>query len=77
MEKKLYRSRTDKKICGVCGGLAQYLNVDSTVIRLILVLCVLCGGFGLLAYLVCALIIPEAPDHTSNRHHDEKEPWDM
>ena len=38
MEKKLYKSNTDKKVCGVCGGIAEYLNVDSTIIRLILIL---------------------------------------
>ena len=58
MEKKLYKSNTDKKLCGVCGGLAEYLNVDSTVIRLILVLAILFAGCGLLAYLVAALVLP-------------------
>ena len=59
MNKKLYRSVTDRKIAGVCGGLAEYLNVDVTVIRVIwALLCVFAGG-GLLAYIICALIIPE------------------
>jgi phage shock protein PspC (stress-responsive transcriptional regulator) len=62
MEKKLYKSNTDKKICGVCGGLAEYLNVDSTVIRLILVLAVLFAGCGLLAYIIAALVIPNKPE---------------
>jgi phage shock protein PspC (stress-responsive transcriptional regulator) len=62
MEKKLYRSRTDKKISGVCGGLAQYLNVDVTIIRLIWALALLFAGGGLLAYIICALIIPEEPE---------------
>lgn len=61
MEKKLYRSRTDKKLCGVCGGLAKYLNVDATVIRLIVILAVIFAGVGVLAYLVAALVIPEEP----------------
>ena len=61
MEKKLYRSRTDKKICGVCGGLAKYLNIDVTIVRLIWALVCLCAGTGVLAYIVCALIIPEEP----------------
>lgn len=61
MEKKLYRSRTEKKLAGVCGGLAKYLNVDVTIIRLIWVLAVLFAGCGLLAYIVCALVIPEEP----------------
>ena len=61
MEKKLYRSKSDKKIAGVCAGLAKYLNIDVTLIRLIWALVVICGGAGLLAYLVCALVIPEEP----------------
>ena len=60
MEKKLYRSANDKKIAGVCGGLAKYLNIDVTVIRVIWALIAL-GGAGILAYIVCALIIPEEP----------------
>ena len=63
MEKKLYRSRTDKKLCGVCGGLAEYLEVDATIIRLILALMVIFAGFGVLAYLVAALVIPMAPEN--------------
>ena len=62
MEKKLYRSRTDKKVAGVCAGLAKYLNIDVTLIRLIWALVVICGGAGLLAYLICALVIPEEPN---------------
>ena len=63
MEKKLYRSNINKKIAGVCGGLAEFLNMDPTIIRLIWVLVVFFGGAGLLAYLICALIIPEKPDN--------------
>ena len=62
MEKKLYRSNSDKKIAGVCAGLAKYLNIDVTLIRLIWALVVICGGAGLLAYLICALVIPEEPN---------------
>ena len=57
MYKKLYRSETDKKIAGVCGGLAEYLNIDPTVIRLIWALVALSGA-GILAYLIAALVIP-------------------
>lgn len=62
MEKKLYRSRTDKKILGVCGGIAKYFNLDSTVVRLILVFLVLCCGLGILPYFICALVMPEEPE---------------
>jgi phage shock protein PspC (stress-responsive transcriptional regulator) len=58
MEKKLYKSNTDRKIFGVCGGLAEYLGIDSTIIRLILVFLVLFAGTGVLAYIIAALIIP-------------------
>ena len=61
MEKKLYRSKTEKKIAGVCGGLAKYLNVDVTIVRLIWAIVGICAGAGLIAYLICALIMPEEP----------------
>ena len=60
--KKLYRSN-DRKIAGVCGGLAEHLNSDPTVIRVFWALIGLTGA-GVVAYLVCALIIPEKPDNT-------------
>ncbi|MBO7226999.1 MAG: PspC domain-containing protein [Bacteroidales bacterium] len=61
MLKKLYRSRTDRKICGVCGGLAEYLNVDATIVRLVCVVASILTAviLGLLLYFVAALIIPE------------------
>ena len=62
MEKKLYRSKTNKKILGVCGGIAEYFDIDATIIRLILVLAVLFAGVGVLAYLIAALVIPNQPD---------------
>ena len=61
MEKKLYRSRKNKKLFGVCGGLAEYFDIDPTVLRLILTLAVVCAGVGLVAYLIAALIIPVNP----------------
>ncbi len=60
--KKLYLSDTDKKICGVCGGIAEYFNIDSTVIRLIFVLLLIFAGTGVLAYIIAALVIPHRPD---------------
>jgi len=55
---KLYRSRTDRMLFGVCGGLGKYLNMDATVIRIVAVLLALCGGIGLLVYLIMAIIVP-------------------
>ena len=59
MNKKLYRSRSNRVIGGVCGGLAQYLGVDPTVVRLIMALVTFVGGMSLLVYLIAWLIIPE------------------
>ena len=61
MEKKLYRSRTDKKVAGVCGGVAKFFGIDTTIIRLLWTLAILFIGSGLLLYIVCALVIPEEP----------------
>ena len=60
-EKKLYKSSTDKKLAGVCGGIAEYFNIDSTLVRLGWVLFSLLGGSGLLAYIIAALVMPDRP----------------
>ena len=60
MEKKLYRSKSNRKLCGVCGGIAQYFGIDPTVVRVIWAI-LTCCGCGLLAYILCAVIIPEEP----------------
>ena len=60
-EKKLYKSSTDKKLAGVCGGIAEDFNIDSTLVRLGWVLFSLLGGSGLLAYIIAALIMPDRP----------------
>ena len=57
--KKLYKSKTDRKIFGVCGGIAEYMGIDSTIIRLLWVILILVFGTGILAYIIAALIIPE------------------
>lgn len=56
--KKLYKSNQNRMICGVCGGIAEYINMDPTVVRLLWVIISLCGGLGLLAYILAAIIIP-------------------
>ena len=61
MNKKLYRSKVDSVICGVCGGLGEYFDVDSTIVRLIAIVLIFGWGSGLLAYLVAAIIIPKNP----------------
>lgn len=59
--KRLYRSRTDRKIAGVCGGLAQYFDVDPVIFRLAWVLLFFLGGTGLIIYLIAWIIIPLEP----------------
>lgn len=56
-QKRLYRSDTDKMLCGVCGGIAEYFNVDSTIIRLLWAVFA-CSGAGIVAYFIAAVIIP-------------------
>ena len=57
--KKLCKSNTERKICGVCGGIAEYLNVDPTIVRLAAVIAAMAAGSGVLAYIVAAIIMPE------------------
>ena len=57
--KKLYKSKSNKKIAGVCGGLAEYLNIDATIVRLIWVLATLFVGCGILAYIIALIIMPQ------------------
>ena len=59
--KKLYRSRNDRVISGVCGGIGAYFDIDPVMIRIIAVLLLVFGGSGLLAYLIAILIIPLEP----------------
>lgn len=60
--KKLYKSDVDRKLCGVCGGIAEYLGIDSTIVRLIWVVLVVFFGTGILAYIIAALVIPDYPE---------------
>jgi phage shock protein C len=59
--KKLMRSRTDEKIAGVCGGFAEYFDMDSTLMRLLWLALVIVGGWGLLAYIIAWIVMPEEP----------------
>ena len=58
-QKKLTKSQTNRMLCGVCAGIAEYLGMDPTVIRLLLVILTFCGGSGIIAYIIAAIIIPE------------------
>ena len=64
MQKKLYRSKSDRKIADVCSGVAEYLNIDVTVVRVIWALASVFAFAGIIAYIVCAFVIPEKPDNT-------------
>lgn len=57
--KKLYKSFENRMICGVCGGIAEYFNLDPTLIRLAWVILTCFGGAGIFAYIVAAVIVPE------------------
>jgi len=59
--RKLYRSRTNRKLAGVCGGLAQYFNLDATLIRVLFVVLAVLGGSGLVIYLAMWIIVPNEP----------------
>ncbi|MBO5937780.1 MAG: PspC domain-containing protein [Clostridia bacterium] len=61
-KKQLHKRTTNKKISGVCGGLAEYFGVDATVVRLIFALCMLFIGFGLTIYIVCLVLMPSEPE---------------
>ncbi|MDD6312285.1 MAG: PspC domain-containing protein [Firmicutes bacterium] len=59
--KRLYRSRTNKMLCGVCAGIADYFQIDPTIVRLGTVVLCCMAGTGIIAYIVGAIIIPEEP----------------
>lgn len=59
--KRLYKSRTDVKLCGVCGGLAAYFGIDSTLVRIAWVVLLLFGGSGFLLYFLAFLVMPDEP----------------
>ncbi len=58
IEKRLKKSK-DRKLWGVCGGIAEYFDMDPTLVRIIWLLVVLCGGTGILAYIIAALLMPD------------------
>jgi phage shock protein C len=59
--RKLYRSRTNRQVAGVCGGLAQYFNLDATLIRILFVVLAVLGGSGIILYLAMWIIVPKEP----------------
>ncbi len=75
MNRRVYRSRKDRVIAGVCGGLAKYFSVDPVLIRLVAVATVLLGGAGVILYIIAMFVIPEEPKFSSDpvRSEDPEE----
>jgi len=73
MNKKLYRSRKDYMIAGVCGGIAEYFDIDSTLVRLLTVLVVPLGGAGVVAYIIAWIVIPKNPEQVSDEAFEKRE----
>jgi phage shock protein C len=72
--KKLYKSRNDRYIDGVCGGIAAYFNIDSTLVRIGLIIFCLMGGSGVIAYIIAMCIIPKEP--VPNMYQYEENQYD-
>ena len=77
MAKRLYRSVTDSKIAGVCGGLGEYFDIDPTIIRIIAVLLAITNGIGILAYIIAWIVIPRRPidaahESTNTTSHEDR-----
>ena len=74
--KKLYKDKKNAMLSGVCAGVAKYFDMDPTIIRLIWVFVTLVGGSGLVAYVVCAIVIPDEPDTVTEVDYTEVDPDD-
>jgi phage shock protein C len=59
--RKLYRSRTNRQVAGVCGGLAEHFNLDATLVRVLFVVLAVLGGSGIVIYVAMWIIVPEEP----------------
>lgn len=76
MTKKFYRSKKDKMIAGVCGGAAEYFEIDATLVRLAFVLFSLAFGSGVILYIIAAIIVPEKPAEMEEDSEDDVEVLD-
>lgn len=70
MAKKIYRSKKDSIIGGVCGGIAEYFGIDPTLVRLLAILIVFIGGAGIIAYIIAWIIIPQNPEEVLEQEID-------
>lgn len=73
MKKQLYKIENGKKICGVCGGIAEYFNIDPTIVRLAAIVLICCYGTGIIAYFVAALVMPNKSDVAIEGKCEEKD----
>lgn len=62
MKKRLYKTNEGKKLCGVCGGIVEYFDVDPTLVRLAWIIFSAVGGSGIIAYIIAAVVMPEKAD---------------
>lgn len=62
MTKRLYRLKSDRKLAGVCSGIAEYFDIDPAIVRLAWLIAVFCAGGGLIAYIIAMIVIPEKPE---------------
>ena len=69
--KRIYKIEEGKKLCGVCGGIAEYFNIDPTLIRVIWLFLVLACGTGVLLYIICALVFPEKSEVVNKQYKGE------
>ena len=74
MTKKLYRSTTDKMLGGVAGGLAEYFDIDSTLIRVLFIVVVFLGGGGIIAYIILWIVVPQKPYELPKYTSDQTAP---
>lgn len=61
-EKRLYKSSRDVKLAGICGGVAEYFNIDPTIVRLLWVAFTIAGGCGIIGYIICMIVLPNDPN---------------
>ena len=73
-QKKLYKTEENKMICGVCAGLAEYLNMDVSIVRILMVLFACACGSGVLVYIAAAIILPEKRELYKNSYPTEQQP---
>ncbi len=72
MGKKLYRSRKNKSLAGVCGGIAEFFGIDPTIVRIVWLITIFLGGTGVVAYIIAAIIIPEKKFDNYDTNYDTK-----